>query len=563
MMKYKRLFIDKISKDFSPDLDLALGPWCFNGMFSLNKIKEFYDKGVFLENKTTNQTAAFKCCEDQHARLITKIANHVKFINKNKYSINFYEDYVTNWFSAFIHVMHYSTRLIDEYLKKFDKEYIELILHFEKEKIIFKNTHDFSVKCVNDYNFFSNLTLFLILKNKPTNWKVSYFNFNKENKNIKQNSNLKKIIVFFNKYLSSRVRYVYGLNFFEKALLSLILTFKKPVVTEQSRKDYYSKIKSKTSIIPPINDEDILNLAKELLPLSFREIYKKRASFSKCKGKIILSSATSFLVDDNEKFELFAFREQKGRIFSVQHGGNYGDLYLQRGSMEYGADKFISWGQKKIQNFDIDFQPLPSPQLKISYKKNNSEKILFVSTPNFYCYPRYVSAQSFDDSMQRINSTISFLSSLGERYMDNINYKDYSSHFSEKNILEKEFKSLNFINTLPEKNLNKSKLIVLNNYSTFLYKCLAANAPTILFFKRDCWKVNDKALKLYDDLNKAGILFYDPVLAAEKIKTIWPDVMRWWNNDEVQLARKNFCNEYANKSNKWLLIWIKFLLNQN
>ena len=94
--------------------------------------------------------------------------------------------------------------------------------------------------------------------------------------------------VFFNKYLSSRVRYVYGLNFFEKALLSLILTFKKPVATEQSRKDYYSKIKSKTSIIPPINDEDILNLAKELLPLSFREIYKKRASFSKCKGKIIL-----------------------------------------------------------------------------------------------------------------------------------------------------------------------------------------------------------------------------------------------------------------------------------
>ena len=40
-MKYRRLFIDKISKDFSPDLDLALGPWCFNGMFSLNKIKEF------------------------------------------------------------------------------------------------------------------------------------------------------------------------------------------------------------------------------------------------------------------------------------------------------------------------------------------------------------------------------------------------------------------------------------------------------------------------------------------------------------------------------------------
>ena len=104
---------------------------------------------------------------------------------------------------------------------------------------------------------------------------------------------------------------------------------------------------------------------------------------------------------------------------------------------------------------------------------------------------------------------------------------------------------------------------MLNNYSTFLYKCLAANAPTIIFFKRNCWKVHDKALRLYDGLNKAGILFYDPILAAEKVKTIWPNVMQWWNKDEVQLARKNFCDEYANKSNKWLLTWIKFILNQS
>ena len=67
--------------------------------------------------------------------------------------------------------------------------------------------------------------------------------------------------------------------------------------------------------------------------------------------------------------------KKKGNIFSVQHGGNYGDIYLQRGSMEYGADKFISWGQKKLPNFDINFDPLPSPQLRMSYKKNNSEKI--------------------------------------------------------------------------------------------------------------------------------------------------------------------------------------------
>ena len=48
-MKYRRLFIDKISKDFSPDLDLALGPWCFNGMFSL----AIYDEIFCIEGSTS------------------------------------------------------------------------------------------------------------------------------------------------------------------------------------------------------------------------------------------------------------------------------------------------------------------------------------------------------------------------------------------------------------------------------------------------------------------------------------------------------------------------------
>ena len=58
--------------------------------------------------------------------------------------------------------------------------------------------------------------------------------------------------------------------------------------------------------------------------------------------------------------------------------------------MEYGFDKFISWGHKKHQNYDIDFQPLPSPQFKINYKENSSQNILFVSTGTYYFVPKYV-----------------------------------------------------------------------------------------------------------------------------------------------------------------------------
>ena len=227
--------------------------------------------------------------------------------------------------------------------------------------------------------------------------------------------------------------------------------------------------------------------------------------------------------------------------------------------MEYGADKFISWGQKKLPNFDINFDPLPSPQLRMSYKKNNSEKILFVSTPHVYNYPRYVSSQCFDDIVKKINDTVLFLDRLGDNYIKNVNYKDYLYQFSEKNYLKEKFKSLNFINVIPEKKLNNSNLIVLNNYSTFLFKSLAANAPTVFICQRNCWKVNDEALELYDNLYHAGILFYEPILAAEKIKTVWTNVTEWWSSSEVQIARKEFCDEFALRDDKWRSIWTKYL----
>ena len=93
MQKHTRLFIDKAGSDFDPNQDLVLGPWCLGDLFSLNEIKEFYTKGVFLEDKSTDCTKAFKCCEEQHARLIDEVANYVKSINKNKYSQDFFKDF--------------------------------------------------------------------------------------------------------------------------------------------------------------------------------------------------------------------------------------------------------------------------------------------------------------------------------------------------------------------------------------------------------------------------------------------------------------------------------------
>ena len=135
----------------------------------------------------------------------------------------------------------------------------------------------------------------------------------------------------------------------------------------------------------------------------------------------------------------------------------------------------------------------------------------------------------------------------------------YNYQYSEKKILKEKFKSLQFIDTIPEKDLNKSKLIVHNHYSTFFYKSLAANAPTIGFCRKGCLTLTTKATKLYDNLHNAGILFYDPKLAAQKLKEVWPDPTKWWKSDNIQKARREFCEEYANRNDNWFSVWIKYL----
>ena len=52
MLKHKRLFIDKISKDFDKKKDLVLGPWCLDKSYSLNEIKKLGEDGVYLENQS-------------------------------------------------------------------------------------------------------------------------------------------------------------------------------------------------------------------------------------------------------------------------------------------------------------------------------------------------------------------------------------------------------------------------------------------------------------------------------------------------------------------------------
>ena len=556
-----KINIDQVSKSFNRKKDLVFGPWCFNEKLSIKDILNGNLKKFYNEDKI-DQIKAFKCCEDQFNRTINELSEYVRKENNNKNSLNFYKYFISYWFLDFIHLVHYSERLNNLYIKKYKKKKIKICVKYKESEISFLDIDDYFSKTYKNPIFFSHFLLNLLLEKKPNHWIVE--KNNKEIKNLNQNKNislflkLKKII---SDILLVRTSLVYGFNFFEKLLLSLLLCFTEPKLKYNKINKLKTKIKSNT-LKPPISDKKILLLSKKYLPVSFSKYKNKKNNFFlKCKNRVMLGSGVSFL-REKDNHRLLSFKERGGKIISVQHGSAYGDASVSIHHMhEYVHDKFISWGQKKHENYDVSFQPLPSPQLRKKYKKENfkkNKKILLVSTSNLFFQPKYLKMRSFDESCERLKKTFTFLSSLPKNKINKIIYKDSpQGHFSEKKFFKKNFKNLTFIDKPPEQYLKEINLVVMNNYSTFFFKSVAMNIPTILICKKNCWASTKKAQKIFDTFQKVGILIQDPKKAAKKLNT---NTLDWWYSKKTQSARKLFCNEFALSDKNTFKTWMKYFI---
>ena len=74
------------------------------------------------------------------------------------------------------------------------------------------------------------------------------------------------------------------------------------------------------------------------------------------------------------------------------------------------------------------------------------------------------------------------------------------------------------------------------------------NFPTIIFRNEEHWEIKEDAKPFFKLLKKAKIFHESPNDAALHVEKIWDNVGDWWFSEEVQMARKNFCNEYSREN---------------
>lgn len=80
--------------------------------------------------------------------------------------------------------------------------------------------------------------------------------------------------------------------------------------------------------------------------------------------------------------------------------------------------------------------------------------------------------------------------------------------------------------------------------STYI-ESLVSNIPTVMFWNPAHWETKSDAQPFFDKLREVGIFHESAQKAALHISTIWEDIPGWWQSDEVQGARKYFCDRYA------------------
>jgi len=307
------------------------------------------------------------------------------------------------------------------------------------------------------------------------------------------------------------------------------------------------------------------------LPMIYLEGYEKVQEHVSKKldytPKVVMSSV-GWDFDEPFKFMAAELSERGSYLIGVQHGGLYGSaLIAPQESHEIAiVNRYFSWGWRKNSKEESGIEPLSSLKLSLSIKrmaKSFFEKdgaILYVCTN----YPRYLfrikSTPIGPQTKYYIEWQHRFIETLPAEVRKQIIVRLYphdygwgcSQRLSDKfPDIRQDDHSIPFL-----ERTNHSKLVICDNNETTYLETLALNIPCILFWDNNLWEMREKAIPYFNKLRNANILFDTPEDAANKVIEIYNNPHIWWLSKEIQLAREEFVNRFAFRSEDWLEVWV-------
>ena len=561
-----------------------LGEWCK----LYNRKKEWEDREVSVlpyhwddRKKLYND---YIYLQKVYEELLAELSYNLNVIHKVNHSDRYWRIVVGPWLGYFIQLLFDRWTMIEVALKSDNISTIDVFDFNESNFIPNDMMHFIQALLMDSWNEFIYTSILDWMKaplkkiDLRNNENISSGNVYKFNFRCLLKRNLTQTVNYFNNLFCGDNE-----HFFISTYLS-----KKQDITLQLKLNQIPKLwKSVSGPVVPVDIDsrkwtlenlgsksDFLNFVRTLIPkqipVSYLEGYHEIVILTK-KLPWPKNPKTIFTSQDNltsDVFKIWAAEKcEKGSpLITSQHGGNYGTAlwnFLEDHQIAI-SDHFLTWGWSKSTNDKV----IPIGNFKgfgksYSPKKGGFALLVEAALPrqSYFMFSAPVGVGQWCDYF---NDQCRFIQALPIKLREEITVRLYPEDFEcgQKDRWLDRFPLINIDQGQPIHSLlRKSRLFIGTYNATSYLEAMSLNFPTIIFWNPKHWELRNSAIPFFTSLRLAGIFHNTPESAALKMSEIWNNVEGWWFSKEVQSAREEFCNYYAQIPKKPLNI-MKDLFNE-
>jgi len=559
---------------------IFLGEWC--RLYSQKNIWQFMDAivaepyGLTQEKKDIDYKEARRIEDELLADLIS-ILNQYHNVNFSK---RFWKILLGHWVYRFVDLILNRVNTLKKCIKKYP--FSGITVFDDKDYSLVTDDSLSSIWAVNDSVWNSVLTKKILdyMENKNfsteiiSNKKYTKFQLPSKSTNFKNSKKIKDIFkkginsisIFLSKNDDALILKTYLSKIDEIKLKLLMGQFPSLSSTFELKIDSKLDIELRKKLGKKLSDKFFKNskdsiehyasqLLFEMLPICYLEGFAKLNDFSSRqawpKNPKFIFTSNSF--DTDEIFKIYtASKVEAGSAYFVGQHGNYGVTknHINPSIEEITSNKFLTWGWKdslvqheKAFMFKINARKL--------WKYNSNGCLLLIEV----CLNHRLS--TFDNTFEYINyldEQKKLVSNLSEAARNALLIRLQSAQRNFKwseDLRWKDFDSgikLNYGDTPITKLIKNSRLVIHSYDSTGILETLASNIPTLAFWRGEYDHLRPSAIPYYKLLVNAGIVHFTPDSIADKVNEIWDDIESWWMQDTIQIARRKFCENYAQTS---------------
>ncbi len=576
----KRYLVTTADEDTWPDEGesiLFLGEWCKRYSHKSKWEKFSTDIEPYHWNNRKKLHEDYLYLQELYETLLIDLSYKLNQIHSVEYSIRYWRILIGPWLNCFLHMLFDRWFMLKQVIEegKVDRCNINERQFESLIPIDMDNFNEIYIK--DDWNegIYGQL-IKLIWHDKLLINKTLSKQYNKGRSY--QNTwkiNIKRLI-------SSAI---YNLNklsakdddfFFISSYLSLKNEFQLQFKLGQFPKKWYSKAYSTNKkpdnrrrqwrVETGVNNDIFSKIACQIIPKhipivyleGYRELVKKSSELAWPKKPKAIFTSNAYSSDDLFKCWAAEKTDNGTALVIGQHGGNFGmtPFASHEEHQVKISDKWLSWGWKDpVINKIVPIGNFKASTYMARNKTNKTALMVTMTMPrySYYLYAVPIAGQwiKYFECQKKFLKTLP--NELSKKILLRIYHQDYGwdqlSRWND-NVpnIRIDYGSKKF-----DKMLSSSRIFIGTYNATTYLETLALNIPTIVFWDREYWELKDE-VKPYFILLKEVKIFHDtPEQAAKHLASIWDDIDLWWMSEEVQKARKDFCNIFSYKNDNLII----------